>query len=282
MDSTLQTMNVKIEAGASIKDAELMAAAQLSPDELLAGDVGRYALFLDCDGTLLDIAPTPNEVRVPDGLVELLVGLSKRLGGALAVLTGRRLAEIDLLLTPARLIGAGVHGAEIRTVAGRPITRVASALPKALVEEVVRRCQALPGIIAEPKGPGLAVHYRLAPFLKDALEAELRGLLTQYADGLVLCPGRKLFEIIPAGHSKGTALETFCALPEFVGRRPIMIGDDMGDIPAFAAAHRLGGAGLRVAGEHFGDQNVELRNPRRVIAWLTGLAARIDEQKSES
>jgi trehalose 6-phosphate phosphatase len=282
MDSTLQTMNVKIEAGASIKDAELMAAAQLSPDELLAGDVGRYALFLDCDGTLLDIAPTPNEVRVPDGLVELIVGLSKRLGGALAVLTGRRLAEIDLLLTPARLIGAGVHGAEIRTVAGGPITRVASALPKALVEEVVRRCQALPGIIAEPKGPGLAVHYRLAPFLKDALEAELRGLLTQYADGLVLCPGRKLFEIIPAGHSKGTALETFCALPEFVGRRPIMIGDDMGDIPAFAAAHRLGGAGLRVAGEHFGDQNVELRNPRRVIAWLTGLAARIDEQKSES
>jgi trehalose 6-phosphate phosphatase len=260
----------------------LMAAAQLSPDELLAGDVGRYALFLDCDGTLLDIAPTPNEVRVPDGLVELIVGLSKRLGGALAVLTGRRLAEIDLLLTPARLIGAGVHGAEIRTVAGGPITRVASALPKALVEEVVRRCQALPGIIAEPKGPGLAVHYRLAPFLKDALEAELRGLLTQYADGLVLCPGRKLFEIIPAGHSKGTALETFCALPEFVGRRPIMIGDDMGDIPAFAAAHRLGGAGLRVAGEHFGDQNVELRNPRRVIAWLTGLAARIDEQKSES
>jgi trehalose 6-phosphate phosphatase len=282
MDSTLQTMNVKIEAGASIKDAELMAAAQLSPEELLAGDVGRYALFLDCDGTLLDIAPTPNEVRVPDGLVELIVGLSKRLGGALAVLTGRRLAEIDLLLTPARLIGAGVHGAEIRTVAGGPITRVASALPKALVEEVVRRCQALPGIIAEPKGPGLAVHYRLAPFLKDALEAELRGLLTQYADGLVLCPGRKLFEIIPAGHSKGTALETFCALPEFVGRRPIMIGDDMGDIPAFAAAHRLGGAGLRVAGEHFGDQNVELRNPRRVIAWLTGLAARIDEQKSES
>ena len=282
MDSILQAMNMKIEAGASMMDAELMAAAQPSPDELLAGDVGRYALFLDCDGTLLDIAPTPNGVHVPDGLVELLVGLSKKLGGALAVLTGRRLAEIDLLLTPARLIGAGVHGAEIRTVAGGPITRVASALPNALVEEVIRRCQALPGIIAEPKGPGLAVHYRLAPFLKDALEAELRGLLTQYADGLVLCPGRKLFEIIPAGHSKGTALETFCALPGFVGRRPIMIGDDMGDIPAFAAAHKLGGAGLRVAGEHFGDQNVELKNPKRVIAWLTDLAGRIDAKKSGS
>jgi trehalose 6-phosphate phosphatase len=282
MDSTLEATNVKIEAGASLKDAELMAAPQPSPEALLAGDVGRYALFLDCDGTLLDIAPTPSEVHVPDGLVELLVGLSKRLGGALAVLTGRRLAEIDVLLTPAKLIGAGVHGAEIRTAAGGPITRVASALPDMLVEQVVRRCQALPGIIAEPKGPGLAVHYRISPHLKDALEAELRGLLTQYADGLVLCPGRKLFEIIPAGYSKGTALETFAALPEFVGRRPIMIGDDMGDIPAFAAARKLGGAGLRVAGEHFGDQDVELKNPKRVIAWLTELAERIDAQKSRS
>ncbi len=77
MDSTLEATNVKIESGASLKDAELMAAPQPSPDELLAGDVGRYALFLDCDGTLLDIAPTPSEVHVPDGLVELLVGLSK-------------------------------------------------------------------------------------------------------------------------------------------------------------------------------------------------------------
>ena len=153
--------------------------------------------------------------------------------------------------------------------------------PNSLVEEVVRRTQQLPGIIAEPKGPGLAVHYRLAPHLKDALEAQLRGLLTQYADSLVLCPGRKLFEIIPAGHSKGTALETFCALPEFAGRRPIMIGDDMGDIPAFAAARRLGGAGLRVAGEQFGHDDVELKDPKRVIAWLTGLAERIEQQADQ-
>ena len=221
-------------------------------------------------------------MHVPDGLVELLVRVSKGLGGALAVLTGRRLAEIDLLLEPAMLVGAGVHGAEIRTASGGAIARVASALPNTLVEEVVRRTQQLPGIIAEPKGPGLAVHYRLAPHLKDALEAQLRGLLTQYADSLVLCPGRKLFEIIPAGHSKGTALETFCALPEFAGRRPIMIGDDMGDIPAFAAARRLGGAGLRVAGEHFGHDDVEMKNPKRVIAWLTSLAERIDQQKSEA
>ena len=236
-----------------------------------------YALFLDCDGTLLDIAPTPNEVRVPDGLVELLVRISKR--------PRRRLGRPhwtppcrDRRAADARPSSSAPACTALRSAPSNAgaITRVASALPNSLVEEVVRRAQRLPGIIAEPKGPGLAVHYRLAPHLKDALEAELRWLLTQYADGLVLCPGRKLFEIIPAGHSKGTALETFCALPEFAGRRPIMIGDDMGDIPAFAAARRLGGAGLRVAGEHFGHNDVELKNPKRVIAWLTSLAERID------
>jgi trehalose 6-phosphate phosphatase len=214
-------------------------------------------------------------VRVPPGLVELLVRISKRLGGAVAVLTGRQLAEIDTLLNPARFIGAGVHGSELRTVSGGAITRVASALPNSLVEQVMRRTQKLPGIIAEPKGPGLAVHYRLAPHLKGALETELRSLLSQYSDGLVLCHGRKLFEIIPSGHSKGTALETISALAEFAGRRPIMIGDDMGDVPALAAAHRLGGAGLRVAGEHFGYEQVELQSPNRVINWLEELAQRL-------
>jgi trehalose 6-phosphate phosphatase len=276
MRSTLEATNVKTEAGTSLHDSAWTDGIQPSPSELVAGDAKNYALFLDCDGTLLDIAATPDQVRVPPGLLELLERVSKGLSGALAILTGRQLAEIDVLLRPAEFLGAGVHGAELRTVNGGAIARVASALPNSLVQEVVRRTRQLPGIITEPKGPGLAVHYRLAPHLKDALEAELRTLLIQYADGLVLCPGRKLFEIIPAGHSKGTALETFSGLPDFAGRRPIMIGDDMGDIPAFAAARRLGGAGLRVAGEHFGDKDVELQNPARVIMWLSKLAERLN------
>jgi trehalose 6-phosphate phosphatase len=275
MGSTLEPTPLKPQTSMSLHDSDWTDGQPSAPSALLAGDVRTYALFLDCDGTLLDIAATPDQVRVPPGLVELLVRISRGLGGALAVLTGRQLAEIDVLLTPAQFVGAGVHGSELRTVSGGAITRVASALPNSLVEEVVRLAQQLPGIIAEPKGPGLAVHYRLAPHLKDALEAQLRILLKQYPDGLVLCPGRKLLEIIPAGHSKGTALETFSALPGFAGRRPIMIGDDMGDIPAFAAAQRLGGAGLRVAGEQFGDTDVELQNPARVIAWLESLAIRL-------
>lgn len=262
----------KSEAGASLENSTWLTPNPFDAQKLLTDEAQNIALFLDCDGTLLEIAPTPGEVRVPPGLVALLERLSGGLGGALAVLTGRQLAEIDVLLAPAKLVGAGVHGAELRITSGGDVSRVASTLPQSLVNAVVQRTQKLPGIIAEPKGPGLAVHYRLAPHLKEAVEAELRLLLTQYPDGLVLCPGRQLFEIIPAGHSKGTALETILGLPQFAGRRPIMIGDDMGDIPALAAAHRLGGAGLRVGGEQFGHEDVELQNPSQVIAWLERLA----------
>lgn len=275
MRSTATAATAKSEAGASLADSTWIDPAPPSAQEILAGEVRNVALFLDCDGTLLDIAPTPTEVRVPNGLVELLERISRGLGGALALLTGRQLAEIDTLLAPAKFVGAGVHGAEVRIARGGAIARVASALPATLVNEVVRRTQTLPGIFAEPKGPGLAVHYRLAPQLKQALEAELRALLTRYPDGLVLSPGRKLFEIIPAGHSKGTALEAMLALPEFAGRRPIMIGDDMGDVPAFAAAHRLGGAGLRVGGEQFGHETIEFAEPKNVLDWLKQLAEKL-------
>lgn len=269
----------KVEAGTSLEDS-LWTGEALTPAELLKEDVGRFALFLDCDGTLLEIAARPEDVRVPPGLGSLLQRASCALGGALAILTGRRLAEIDVLLPSVRQRGAGVHGGEMRHSSGGEIAAMAAALPASLVEEVIRRTHALPGVITEPKGPGLAVHYRLAPHLKEALEAELRILLTRYADGLVLSPGRKLFEIIPAGHSKGTALEAFAAMPDFVGRIPVMIGDDAGDIPAFAAARRLGGHALRVAGEQFGHEDVEMYGPTEVLAWLQCLVEQL-EARSE-
>lgn len=263
------------KGGTSMTAAQLDVPLSAPAMRLLAADPRRYAIFLDVDGTLLDIALTPDKVIVPPGLVELLVRISKALDGALAVLTGRQMAEIDALLAPAKFVGAGVHGAELRTASGGHIARVADALPQALVDDLMRRTQGLPGIIAEVKGSGLAVHYRLAPHLKTAVEAELKSLLTQYGNSLVICPGRKLFEILPAGHSKGTALETLSRLPAFNGRQPIMIGDDMGDVPALTIAQRLGGAGLRVGGEHFGRRNVEFESPAQVIAWLEGLAGRL-------
>ncbi|MGZ5914942.1 MAG: trehalose-phosphatase, partial [Hyphomicrobium sp.] len=196
--------------------------------KVLAGNPSRYALFLDVDGTLLDIAATPDEVVVPRELAPLLARIAKGLDGALAILTGRQLVEIDVLLEPLRLVGAGVHGAELRAAPSDSIVRVATSLPGSLVDQALELANGMPGIIAEPKGPGLALHYRQAPELKAVLEARIRLLLTRYVDELVLCPGRKLFEIIPAGHSKGTALETLAKLPTFAGRLPVMIGDDVG------------------------------------------------------
>lgn len=269
------TRIAKIEAGASLEESAWLAPNPFDAQKLLDDDVRNIALFLDCDGTLLEIAPTPGAVHVPPGLVALLERIAGGLGGALAVLTGRQLAETDELLAPTKLVGAGVHGSELRITSGGQISRVASMLPGSLVNAVMQRTQKLPGIISELKGPGLAVHYRLAPHLKDAVEAELRLLLTQYPDGLVLCPGRQLFEIIPAGHSKGTALETILGLPQFAGRRPIMIGDDTGDLPALAAANRLGGTGLRVAGEQFGHYAVEFAGPTQVYDWLQRLAHKL-------
>jgi trehalose 6-phosphate phosphatase len=271
-----QEIAAAASADASVTDSVRLTVKPSLPMQLLSGDPRRFALYLDVDGTLLDIAMTPDQVIVPQGLVELLVRLSTRLDGALAVITGRQLAEIDTLLAPAKFVGAGVHGAELRVEAGGPVARVASALPQSLVDDLMRRVHNLPGIMAEVKGPGLAVHYRLAPHLKSAVHAELRALLAPFGNSLVICPGRKLFEILPAGHSKGTALDTFSRLPEFNGRTPIMIGDDMGDVPAIAMAQRLGGVGLRVAGEHFGRRDVEFQSPSSVIAWLQVLADRLD------
>lgn len=263
------------EAGMLQKQMQVEERSSLAA-RVLAANPSRFALFLDVDGTLLDIAATPTEVVVPRELAPLLARIGKGLDGAVAILTGRQLAEIDALLAPLEFIGGGVHGAELRTAAAGPIVRVAMSLPGSLVDQVLEIANDMPGTIAEPKGPGLALHYRQAPELKPMLEARLRLLLSRYADELVLCPGRKLFEIVPAGHSKGTALETLSKLATFAGRLPVMIGDDVGDVPALAAAERLGGFGLRVAGEQFAASSADLHGPSSVLGWLHGLADRLE------
>jgi trehalose 6-phosphate phosphatase len=232
----------------------------------------RWALFLDVDGTLLDIAPTPEEVCVPARLVATLERLLVAFDGAVALLTGREVADTDRLFAPLRLVTAGVHGTEIRTSLGGPIELFAPPVSVAAIASLARIAQGFPGVRVEPKGPGVAVHYRNAPAAREPLQAALAGFVAGHAPALVLCRGRKVFELVPHGFSKARALDALVAQPPFAGRRPVMIGDDAGDELAFSSAERLAGVALRVAGEHFRPVRADFADAASVRRWLADLA----------
>ena len=241
----------------------------------MLGNPRACALFLDVDGTLLDLAPTPELVRVPDGLVPLLQRLHHSLDGAVAIITGRILGDIDHILRPVRLAGSGVHGAELRNGPDAEIERVKARLPDYLVDQMRALADAQPGVIVEPKGPGLAVHYRLAPSAEPFVLAALQASLDRHAGTFEILRGKKLFEIVPSGLSKGTALAALAKLPAFRNRVPIMIGDDIGDEAAFSVAEGMKGFALRVAGEHYRDDLADFAGPRAVGRWLEQLAHRL-------
>jgi trehalose 6-phosphate phosphatase len=237
--------------------------------ENLVSNARDWALFIDIDGTLLDMAPTPDAVRVPPGLVETLARLKRSFNGAVALITGRRVADADRFFAPLQAIALGVHGAEARTEPRGATAMLADPVPRDLTGAVHGVARALPGILVEDKGVGLAVHYRHAPEARSTLEAELKRLVLRW-EGFTVRPGRKVLDVAHKAHSKGTGLMRLMTLPRFRGRRPLMIGDDHGDEPALRAAERLGGIGLKVAGEHFRD-GADFDGPASVREWLSGL-----------
>lgn len=237
------------------------------------------ALFLDLDGTLIDIAPTPFAAAPPPGLSKLVAELTATLDGALAILSGRAIAGIDHLLAPLRPIAAGANGAEIRDEPGGASRLTAPLLPAAFVEEVANLSQLDPGVAIEPKGAAIAVHYRQAEDEAPELLRRLRALLARSGLPLEIRPGKKVFEVVNKNVSKGSALLAFMGHPAFRGRRPLMIGDDAVDIDAFMAAESIGGAGLRVAGEYFAEDEAEFKETAIVRDWLSCLATQIAERK---
>jgi trehalose 6-phosphate phosphatase len=212
---------------------------------------------------------------VPPDLASLLGRLSAALDGAVAIITGRRISDIDRFLAPLKLAAAGGHGAELRATPDSDILEASEPLPAELVESIKGLARLSPGIVIEPKGSSLTVHYRAAPSAGPAIEAELTRLLERGPDHLILAPGRKVFEVVPVHVSKGSALEQLAQLPPFRSRRPIMIGDDVSDESALEAATRLGGLGLKVGGEHFPPERADFKGPAHVRAWLRELAQRV-------
>lgn len=231
-------------------------------------DPMRDALFLDIDGTLIDIASKPTEVFVPPSLIGLLRQLQARFGGALAIVTGRQIDDVDRLFSPLRLAASGVHGCEIRYVPNAAIERQISAVSAANIAAISVIAAKYPGVMIEPKGTGVAVHFRNVPHDGAALQDDLKTYFADQSAQLVVAHGRMVFEILPTGFSKATAVASLWQRAPFAGRRPVMIGDDVGDIPAFDFAQRAGGVALRVAGEHFGFENAELSGPSAVRDFL--------------
>lgn len=226
---------------------------------------GQAALLLDMDGTLLDIAPTPESVRVPDGLLDDLRRLRERLGGALAVVSGRPVAQVDALLEGVPHAVSGEHGGAVRRCPGGEVEHAALPdLPSGLLDRAAAIAAAQPGVRLETKRRGFVLHYRAVPAAGPHLRAALAPLLEPHEDRLVLLAAHMAWEVKPRGADKGTAVAALMAADPFRGRRPVFIGDDVTDEDGMAMAHRLGGFGLRVA-EVFGDA-------AGVRAWLARLA----------
>jgi trehalose 6-phosphate phosphatase len=256
----------------AVRRARRPKTEQTTLDPALLKHSAGYALFLDLDGTLIDIALTPDGVVAPPGLAKLLARLSAALEGALAIITGRPVCDVDRLLQPLELVTAGVHGAQLRTAVKGPVVETAERLDPALVAAVQDLAAIDPGIIVEPKGVSIAVHYRLAAAAGPQIVARLREILEAAPQRAELCLGRKVVEVVPQYVSKGGALKTIMSLPKFHGRAPIMIGDDATDESALRAAEQAGGLGLRVRGEHFSDMATDFESPAHVRAWLAGFA----------
>jgi len=205
---------------------------------------GNAALFLDFDGTLAELARTPGEVVVDAALPTLLVELATGLHGALAILTGRPLEQVDALIAPASIAGAGLHGAELRPGPGITIYRGEPASAAPLVDRLHRRFADDPRLLIEDKEVGVALHFRRAP----AREGECREAMREFAPPALfdVIDGRKVVEARPRGADKGVALRELARVEPFAGRTPVCVGDDRTDEDGFLAAQELGGFAVKV------------------------------------
>jgi trehalose 6-phosphate phosphatase len=206
------------------------------------------ALFLDFDGTLAPIAPRPQDVCVPAWVRPVLHGLLAELGGAVAIVSGRPVAQLDAFLDPLRLACAGLHGAEWRAASG-VLERFHQPPPRGVVDAAAALAARHPGLILETKASGLSLHFRARPELevacRDALAAALAAAPGGSSDWEWL-RGHAVLELKPRAVSKGFAVQRLLATPPFAGRRPVFVGDDLTDEDGIRVAQAAGGFGVRV------------------------------------
>lgn len=232
------------------------------PRSLLEG----ASLFLDFDGTLVDLAETPQAIIVPPDLDPLLRRLYECLEGRLAIISGRSIADLEAHLDLPAIALSGSHGLELRLRDG---TALPLSLPAGLArvrDEVDRFAAGVAGLVVEHKPVGVALHFRRNPGEADAVCHFMTALAER--SGFSLQFGKMVAELRPLGADKGDALRAFMAEPEFAGTRPVFVGDDLTDEHAFEAALEMGGAGILVGPSRATAARWRLENVPAVAAWL--------------
>ena len=247
------------------------AWSKLTPGEL-AQRLDEYAILLDIDGTLLDLAPTPREVWVPPGLAKTLNRLVEKTSGALALVSGRSLNDIDLIFAPERFPAIGGHGAEMRLSGD---SEAVAVHPPPMDKELKRRLAAIarlsPGILLEDKGYSLALHYRLAPHAERAIYEAISLIRADLPNAPIeVLPGKCVYEIKHSGFNKASGVTELMNHEPFKGRRPIFIGDDVTDESVFAIMSDFDGVAFSVGRRAQGVAG-HFDEPRDVREWLARL-----------
>ena len=239
--------------------------------------IPQLAIFTDFDGTLVELANSPDEIDVPIALAHQLERAVRELDSAFAVITGREISDIDKYLAPLHLPIAGAHGTQRRRADGFVETIDPASVLGA--EEIAHAVQPLvmahPGLLMETKEGAVALHYRQAPELEAAVRIAMEEAVNAVTD-FTLVPGKMVLEARPSGVSKGTALRAFMREAPFLGRTPIFIGDDTTDEDAFIAAQELGGVGIKLGdGETAARMRIaDVASVHALIQGLGDIAAR--------
>ena len=243
----------------------------------------RWAFFIDLDGTLVELVGHPEHAELTAAGRRALPALEAGASSAVAVISGRSIASVDRLLEPLQLPVAGLHGTERRGADGQ----VHRAPPAA--EELIARARlelgqlaaAHRGILLEDKGSALAVHYRGAQEMAPEIRALTERLAAESAGALEVQPGKRVYELRPAGFDKGRAVAAFLEEAPFAGRRPVCLGDDLTDEDAFRAVLERGGHAIKV-GAGLTTAQWRLPDPAAVIAWLAGERVAYPADKEET
>ena len=230
-----------------------------------------WALFLDFDGTLVEIAMTPDAVAVHPRLRSILSTCAEAFDGAVAIVSGRPISAVDVLLDPLKLPAAGLHGLELRMPDG---TVEQGARPGAGLADVRARFQSLvredPRLVAENKGSSLALHFRRAPEREREL-SELVAAVAARHYGHRVMHGKMVLEVRPTHADKGTAVTRFLEASPFAGRTPVFAGDDVTDEDAFAAVNRHGGISVKV-GPGVTEATCRVPDVAALHQWLADIA----------